>query len=196
MDKGDIIQLKNRKFVVESVKAVHEDHTTFICTWAGRTYCVRTYNMDYQKALDDYKQLKHAGINMAKMCYHDDDAKVIAFDYFPERNCLEVLSKNELTDAYFTALFDLYRFCRYSKVALDWEPQNFMLRGSQMFYLPTKWEPLTDKNHLEKGKLRTWFLGEEGHELLKKKGFETAGLPMLKEEEVNKAVVLTTVKNW
>lgn len=109
---------------------------------------------------------------------------------------LEVLSKNELTDAYFTALFDLYRFCRYSKVALDWEPQNFMLRGSQMFYLPTKWEPLTDKNHLEKGKLRTWFLGEEGHELLKKKGFETAGLPMLKEEEVNKAVVLTTVKNW
>ena len=75
MDKGDIIQLKNRKFVVESVKAVHEDHTTFICTWAGRTYCVRTYNTDYQKALDDYKQLKHAGINMAKMCYHDDDAK-------------------------------------------------------------------------------------------------------------------------
>lgn len=192
----EIIQVKTRKFVVKSVKAEHPDHTTYICVWADRTYCVRTYKEGYDQALADYKELKHAGINMAKMCFHDEATKSIVFDYFPEEDCLKALSHGPLSDEHFSALFDLYRFARFSKVALDWQPQNFMLRGSQMFYLPTKWEPLTDDKRLEKGFLRTWFLGSEGRALLKKKGYDVSELPSLSEQEVNKATVLMTVKNW
>ena len=192
----EIIQVKTKKFVVTSVKAVHEDHTTYICTWAERVYCVRTYKTGYEQALADYKELKHAGINMAKMCYHDDEAKVIVFDYFPEDDCLKALSQGPLDDRYFEALFSLYRFARFSKVSLDWEPQNFMLRGSQMFYLPTKWEALTDKNRLEPTSIRSWFLGKEGRALLAKKGYDVSSLPTLSEPEVNKATVLVTVKHW
>ena len=146
----NVIVAKNKKFVVVSTKMIHEDHVTYICTWSNRTYLVRTFNTDYEKALADYKVLKRAGINMAKMCFHDDAAKVIVFDYFPEEDCLTTLSKGPLPDIYFDALFALYRFARFSKVSLDWEPQNFMLRGTQMFYLPTKWEPMNEQNGLEK----------------------------------------------
>lgn len=151
---------------------------------------------EFDKAMADYKTLKHAGINMAKICYHDDPVHTIVFDYFPEEDCLTSLSKGPLSEKYFEALLSLYRFARFSKVALDWEPQNFMLRGNQMFYLPTKWEKLTEANPLEKKGLRTWFLGSEGRALLKRKGFDISSLPSMGELEVNKALVTTVVRYW
>ena len=193
-----IIVIKNKKFVVQSVRATHHDHESVVATWSGRTYLVRVFSIeeDFHRAMADYKTLKHAGINMAKICFHDDDAHVIAFDYFPEDDCLKALAKGPLPDLYFEALLSLYRFARFSKVALDWAPQNFMLRGSQMFYLPTKWKKLTDDNGLEKGGIRWWFLGQEGRDLLSKKGFNTAELPSFSELEVNKAVALKMVRYW
>lgn len=192
----EYIQIKNKKFVLTSTKAVHEDHSTYICTWSNRTYLLRTYKTGFEKALADYKELKHAGINMAKMCFHDDVNHVIVFDYFPEDDCLRALSKGPLDNKYFDALYALYRFARFSKVALDWEPQNFMLRGNQMFYLPTKWERLNEENKLEKEGIRSWFLGKEGRALLTRKGYDVSSLPSLSEAEVNKAVVLSAVSNW
>ena len=192
----EYIQIKNKKFVLTSTKAVHEDHSTYICTWSNRTYLLRTYKTGFEKALADYKELKHAGINMAKMCFHDDVNHVIVFDYFPEDDCLKALSKGPLDNKYFDALYALYRFARFSKVALDWEPQNFMLRGNQMFYLPTKWERLNEDNKLEKEGIRSWFLGKEGRALLTRKGYDVSSLPSLSDAEVNKAVVLSAVGNW
>ena len=192
----EVIIAKNKKFVVESVKMVHEDHTTYICTWSGRTYLVRTFVTGFQETMEDYKRLKRAGINMAKICFHDDEKKVIVFDYFPEDDCLTALSKGPLADIYFDALFALYRFARFSKVALDWEPQNFMLRGTQMFYLPTKWEPLTENNGLEKGGIRTWFLGKEGRGLLVRKGYDVSALPTIEDALVNKSIVLHSIQHW
>ena len=191
-----VIQIKNKKFVVQSVRAEHPDHDSLVCTWSCRTYLVRVYREGFAEAMADYKQLKHAGINMAKICYHDDEKQAIAFDYFPEEDCLTTLSKGPFSEAYFAALFALYRFARFSKVALDWEPQNFMLRGSQMFYLPTKWEKMTDENRLEKQGIRSWFLGKEGHALLKRKGLDDSKLPSLSDPEVNKSLALMTVRYW
>ncbi len=192
----EVIIAKNKKFVVVSTKMVHDDHTTYICTWSNRTYLVRTFATGFDDAMRDYKVLKHAGINMAKICFHDDEKKIIVFDYFPEDDCLTSLSKGPLPEIYFDALFALYRFARFSKVALDWEPQNFMLRGTQMFYLPTKWEPLTEENGLEKGGIRTWFLGKEGRGLLARKGFDISNLPCLEDNVVNKSIVLHSVQHW
>ena len=192
----NVIVAKNKKFVVVSTKMIHEDHVTYICTWSNRTYLVRTFNTDYEKALADYKVLKRAGINMAKICFHDDAAKVIVFDYFPEEDCLTTLSKGPLPDIYFDALFALYRFARFSKVSLDWEPQNFMLRGTQMFYLPTKWEPMNEQNGLEKAGIRTWYLGKEGRGLLARKGFDITNLPSIEENAVNKSIVLHSIQHW
>jgi hypothetical protein len=133
---------------------------------------------------------------MAKICFHDDEQHVIVFDYFPEEDCLTVLSKGPLTEPYFDALFSLYRFARFSKVALDWEPQNFMLRGSQMFYLPHKVTKLTEENGLEKGGLATWFLGKEGIANLARKGYDVSKFTPMSEAEVNKAMTLMAVKYW
>ena len=157
---------------------------------------MRTFKTGFEKAMADYKELKHAGINMAKICFHDDVNHVIVFDYFPEDDCLTTLSKGPLPAIYFDALFSLYRFARFSKVALDWEPQNFMLRGTQMFYLPTKWERLTEENGLDKAGIRSWFLGKEGRALLQRKGFDISGLPAIEDNAVNKAIVLAAVQYW
>ncbi|MCF0112517.1 MAG: hypothetical protein HUJ60_00895 [Bacilli bacterium] len=194
----EFIQVKNKKFVLQSLKAEHEDHSTYIATWSGRTYLLRTFATPelFKEAMADYKELKHAGINMAKVCYHDDTIKVIVFDYFPEDDCLKALSRGPLDERYFESLFALYRFARFSKVALDWQPQNFMLRGSQMFYLPTKWERLTDANVFEKEGLRFWFLGKEAHALLKRKEYDDSALPTLSDAEVNKAMTLMAVRYW
>ena len=192
----EVIVAKNKKFIVETVKAKHPDHTTYICTWSNRKYLLRTFVTGFDQALKDYKTLKRAGINMAKVCFHDDEKKIIVFDYFPEEDCLTALSKGPLPDIYFDALFSLYRFARFSKVALDWEPQNFMLRGSQMFYLPTKWAPLTEENPLEKEGIRTWYLGKEGRGLLARKGYDISGLPSFEDNVVNKSIVLSTVRYW
>jgi hypothetical protein len=157
---------------------------------------VRTYDKDYEQVLADYKTLKHAGINMAKMDFHDDERKIIAFDYFPEKDALERLAEGPLPEEYFAALFSLYRFARFSKISLSWEPQNFMLRGSQMFYLPHKVTKLTEENGLEKGGLATWFLGKEGIANLARKGYDVSKFTPMSEAEVNKAMTLMAVKYW
>ncbi|MDY5441555.1 MAG: hypothetical protein SPG64_05015 [Candidatus Enteromonas sp.] len=188
--------IKNKKFALSEVIAEHEDHVTYLASWGGRQYFIRTFSSGYKEALAAYRALKHAGINMAKMNFHDDDAQIIVYDYFPEEDCLTALSHGPLPEHYFDALFALYRFARFSKIALDWEPQNFMLRGKQMFYLPTKHEPLTDENAFEKKGLRTWFLGAEGLALLERKGYDTSSLPKLSDAEVNKLMVLMAVRYW
>ena len=71
-----------------------------------------------------------------------------------------------------------------------------MLRGNQMFYLPTKYYPMTEENRFERTGLSTWFLGKEGRALLKKKGFEIDNLPSLRDEEVNKQMTLMAVRYW
>ena len=81
-------------------------------------------------------------------------------------------------------------------MALSWEPQNFMLRGSQMFYLPIKVEKLTDDNGLEKGGLATWFHGEEGLANLARKGYDVSKFQELSSAEVSKAMALMAVKYW
>ena len=195
-DHPEFIQIKNKKFTILSVRAEHEDHCTYLVSWSDRKYLMRTFKTGFEKAMADYKELKHAGINMAKICFHDDVNHVIVFDYFPEDDCLTTLSKGPLPAIYFDALFSLYRFARFSKVALDWEPQNFMLRGTQMFYLPTKWERLTEENSLDKAGIRSWFLGKEGRALLQRKGFDISGLPAIEDNAVNKAIVLAAVQYW
>ena len=195
----DFIQIKNKKFVINETKAVHHDHSTYTSTWSNRPYLIRVFvnRESYHQALSDYKALKHAGINMAKMCFHDEEQHVIVFDLFPEDDCLTDLSKGPLSELHFQALFALYRFARFSKVSLDWEPQNFMLRGSQMFYLPTKWSPMKEDNRFETSKdYRTWFLGKDGRGLLYKKGYDVSKLPSLSETEVNKASVLMVTLYW
>lgn len=191
---GESLIIKNKKFVITETKAVHEDHVTYIATWSERVYLIRVYNEGFKEAMNNYKVLKHAGINMAKICFHDDEAKIIVFDYFPEDDVLTVLSRGPLDDIYFESLFALYRFARFSKVALDWEPQNFMLRGNQMFYLPTKWAPLTDANKLETTGLRYWYRGKEGLATLKKKNFDVKGITPLPDNVVNKDMVLKVLK--
>ena len=111
----DEILIKKKKFVVESVLAEHPDHTTYVCVYSNVHYMVRVYREGYDKVLEDYKTLKHAGINMAKMDYHDDERKAIAFDYFPEKDILETLAVKPLEEGYFAALFSLYRFARFQK---------------------------------------------------------------------------------
>lgn len=192
----ETILIKNKKFTIESVKASHPDHISYICSYCGVRYLVRVYMAGYEEALSEYKTLKHAGINMAKVSYHDDENKVIAFDYFPEKSVLDILAEKELPEDYFKALFSLYRFSRFSKVALDWEPQNFMLRGSQMFYLPLKQAPMNEANRLEKEGLRYWFRGEECLGLLKRKGFDVSSIKPLPANQVNKNMVLMSVAYW
>lgn len=186
--------IKKKKFVVEKVISEHEDHSSYICVYSGVHYLVRVYREGYEKVLADYKTLKHAGINMAKIDYHDDEAHIIAFDAFPEEDALEVIAKGALPEKYFETLFALYRFARFSKIALDWAPQNFMLRGSQMFYLPIKVAPLTEKNKLEDNGLALWFRGEQLKAILKKKGYDVSSYQAMSEAEVNKAMVLMAVK--
>ena len=188
--------IKKKKFVIESTLATHPDHTTYACIYSGVRYMVRVYREGYEQMLADYKILKHAGINMAMMDYHDDENKIIAFDYFPEPDVLEVLAKGDLPENYFEALFSLYRFARFSRVALDWEPQNFMLRGSQMFYLPIKVRKMDDKNGLEKGGLAAWFRGKELKKILEKKGYDLSNYKAMDDALVNKQMTLMAVKYW
>jgi len=190
------ILLKKKKFVVESQLAEHPDHSTYVCVYSGVHYMVRVFQKDYEQVLADYKKLRHAGIEMAKIAFHDDDRKVIAFDYFPEPDCLEELSKGPLDDEHFRALFFLYRMARLSKVGLDWQPQNFMLRGSQMFYLPIKVRELSDETRLEKNGLQYWFHGKDCLANLERKGYKTDGLPHLSDPELNKKMALIAVKYY
>lgn len=180
-------------------KIVHTaDLDIFVARRKDRLFSFREYVSEkaYHDDLAKYKRIQKVGVNVPKLIAHDRQLLVLIFERFQESNALEVLAKENLKEIYFKQLFTIYRFCRFSKVEINYLPQYYILKGQTLYYIGEDIIDSDPKRNLENFGLRYWIYSKEATDLLRSKGLEVDSKRLLGEEETNKRIVLLSVTYW
>lgn len=180
-------------------RIVHSgDMDIFIARRKDRLFSFREYTSEktYHDDLAKYKRIQKVGVNVPKLIAHDRQLLVLIFERFQESNALEVLAKEDLKEIYFKQLFTIYRFCRFSKVEINYLPQFYILKGQTLYYIGEDIIDSDPKRNLENFGLRYWIYSKEAADLLKEKGFVVDSKRLICEEEANKRIVLLSVTYW
>lgn len=174
------------------------DLDLFIAHRKDRLFSYREYHSEkvFHDDLAKYKRMQKAGINVPKLIAHDRSLLVLIFERFVEPNALIVLAKEELKEIYFKQLFTIYRFCRFSKVEINYLPHNYILKGTTLYYIGEDISDSDPKRNLENFGLRYWIYSKEAASLLAEKGLAVNPKRLLSEEEANKKIVLLSVTYW
>ncbi len=190
--------IKRYEYELVQLLKQSEEVSIFLARRKDRFFTFREYRLEdaYNEDLAKYKRIQKIGVNVQKLIAHDRQLLVLIFERFQEPTALDVLAKEELKEIYFKQLFNIYRFCRFSKVELNYMPNNYILKGTALYYVG---EQITDSNascNLENFGLRYWIYSKEATELLEKKGHPIDAKRILSEEEANKRIVLLSVTYW
>jgi hypothetical protein len=170
----------------------------FVARRKDRLFSFREYRSEklYHEDLAKYKRIQKAGVNVPKLIAHDKQLKVLIFERFQEPTALDVLAKEDLKELYFKQLFTIYRFCRFSKVEINYLPHNYILKGTTLYYIGEEIIDSDPKRNLENFGLRYWIYSKEASELLREKNYVIDPKRILSEEETNKRIVLLSVTYW
>ncbi|MDY0345298.1 MAG: hypothetical protein RBR44_01900 [Bacilli bacterium] len=175
-----------------------EEVDIYLAKRKDRYFSFREYRVEkpYNEDLAKYKKIQKIGVNVQKLIAHDRQLLVLIFECFQEPTALDVLAKEELKEIYFKQLFTIYRFCRFSKVELNYLPNNFVLKGTTLYYIGEEITASDPSRNLENFGLRYWIYSKEASELLEEKGLPIEPKRLISEEETNKRIVLLSVTYW
>ncbi|MFA5442944.1 MAG: hypothetical protein WCX85_02270 [Bacilli bacterium] len=175
-----------------------EEVDIYLAKRKDRYFSFREYRVEkpYNEDLAKYKKIQKIGVNVQKLIAHDRQLLVLIFECFQEPTVLDILAKEELKEIYFKQLFTIYRFCRFSKVELNYLPNNFVLKGTTLYYVGEEITASDPSRNLENFGLRYWIYSKEASELLEEKGLPIETKRLISEEETNKRIVLLSVTYW
>jgi hypothetical protein len=189
-----------KRYEYELNETIREDAevSIFIARRHERIYSFREYHSAdaYISDIAKYKRLQKAGINVPKLIANDREDRILIFERFTEETALSVMAKRELPELYFQQIFNIYRFCRFSKIDIDYMPENFILKGTTLYYIGDDTYEADVKHNLENFGLRYWVYSREAMDHLQSKGYTVDSKRLLSEEETNKRIVLLSVTYW
>ena len=146
--------------------------------------------------MNDYKRLAKAGINVPRIIANDKKEHLVVKEYIGGPTVLDELIINDLSDHYFEELFLAYRFCRFSKINLNYLPENFSMKNGKLFYVSNDVADYSPQRNLENWGIRYWIYTAEFSQYLKEKKMNVNPKRILKEEVANKKIVLLSVTYW
>lgn len=194
----DTIIVKKRTYVFD--KLLHNDDlmSASFVYYKKKKYVLREFknSESYLDALKRYEKLVSSGIYVPKLVRKDKNTFKLVFEYIDGDNCASVLSKEDLSDEYFDALFLQYRFCRFSKIELDYIPENFVYFKKKLYYISLKVFEQNKNINLENHGLQFFLPSRNGLIHLKNLGYEVDFKRELSNAETNKKIVLTSIKHW
>lgn len=194
----EIVNVKKRQYVVE--KLLHKDEfaSVFLVTYKKKHFIIRKYSdfTCYSEAINQYQKLVESGINVSKLLKKDKFNYTLLFRYIEGTNCASVLAREDINDEYFKALFLIYRFCRTSKIDLDYFPENFVFYKKYLYYTSLKSFEKNDQTSLENYGLYYWLPSKKGLSHLKEIGYEVDFKREISNAETNKKIVLISIKHW
>lgn len=193
-----MVYVKKQVFEVVKYLVKDEKMTVKLVTRKDKQYVLREFTNydDYFEALFRYKTLVKSGIYVPKLLKKDKKSFKLLFEYIIGQDCAEALSKYEIKEEYFAALYLLYRFCRVSKIELNYLPENFIYDGKRMFYISLDLFEQNSNINLENYGMEYWFTSVKGIEHLEKLGYSVNHERQISVPEVNKKIVLISIKHW
>lgn len=193
----DIYHIKHKEYhLLEELKNSNDDYFYAKCECKGNIYILRKYNTEFVGAIDEQKKLNKYGINIPKLIAVDKKQMITIEESIDGKTCFEELLDNDLDDKHFELLFVMYRFCRFSKINLDYNPKNFILKDKKLYYTGRHFWPLKKEKNLENEGIRYWLYTNEFANYLQELSINVDFKRVLPEEVANKKIVLLCVTYW
>lgn len=193
------METKNIKRVEYTIlNSLYKDNdvSIFLAENKGKKYAIYFFKNGFEETISKLKKIQKCGIAIPKIIANDKIEKILVREYFEEPNAFEVISKGELPEIYYKELFSIYRFCRFSKINLNYLPENFVLRGNKLYYLSDEIKDYEVKFNLENWGIYYWLYGEVLVNRLKANGYQIDKTRILSVPEENKKIVLMSVTYW
>lgn len=188
------IVVKGKSF--EIIKELN--NSSFVVARKDKKFVLRRYENQSEmwNDLQTHKKLKKYGINIPKLIKKYKDVCYALFEFVSDTTMLDVLLIEDIPDASFKELFNIYRFCRFSEINLNYLPENFAMKNGRMYYLSHDLFKGDEEINLENHGLYFWIYSPKLVEHLKELGLEVDKKRMLTIPESNKKIVLISVMHW
>lgn len=191
--------IRRRIYIVDHLIKSGISHDSYLCKYKERSYLVKQFKSisDYQADLANYKVVKKYGINLPKLMRKDKKTFCVSFQYIDAQNMAEVIANNDASDDVFGELFNMYRFARFSKIDLNYLPENYKYYKNSLFYLSyNEFGPAHKDKNLENYGIYFWIYGSDCMNHLKDLGLPIDKSRLLIQPEVNKKIVLLSIMKW
>lgn len=192
------IHVKRKQYEIIKTLLEDETHSTYLTKKDDKNYIVKSYvtfNV-FSYAIEQHKKLKKCGIKSPKLLKVDKVRLTILFEYIEGEDMLSVLSKQDISDEVFDKLFIMYRFARFSKIDLNYLPENYVFYKNELYYMSTEIGPQMTNKNLENYGIRYWVYTFECGEHLEEKGYVVDKSRLLPRAVANKKIVLLSIMRW
>jgi len=183
--------------IINKTRELH-DFCEYLVEFKSKKYIAKKYDLTSQM-LDDVKvrkNLKKYGLFVPKYKKIDKKNNVTIEEYIEGKNSLERLLESELPDEHYKELYNVYRFCRFSKIDIDYMPENFILKGKTLYYMSFDYGPQNPNHNLENEGMYYWLYSPEFYQHVKSLGYDFDRKKILTTPEVKKKIVLLSIMNW
>ena len=192
------LTIAKKEYDIVSILKEGEFSISYKCSHKGKMFFIKVFKDEssFKAELLNHKMLKKYGIRVPKLIKVLKNDLTLIYQFIEGENVLEVIAKQELDEIYFSELFEQYRFARFSKIELNYLPQNYVLYKNQLYYLSKEFIPQNKDKNLENYGICYWFYSEQLVELLKEQNIPIDKKRLLNKGEVNKKIVLTSIMKW
>lgn len=189
---------KKREYLIIKKTRDYHDFSEFLVTYKNKKFIAKKYVLT-SKLVEDVKtrkSLMKCGIFAPKYKKIDKKQNITIEQFIEGQNALSKLVEGDLPDEFYQELFNVYRFCRFSKIEINYFPENFILGKKKMYYTSFDCRPQDEKYNLENYGLYYWIYSSELVTHLKELGIKEDKSRLLSTPEVKKKIVLLSVMNW
>ena len=188
------IVIKNKNY--EVVKEL--DSGVFLVSQKDKKFALRQFasSESFNNEIALRKRLKKLGVNIPKTVKAFKKELCLLIEYISDETMLDVLLKGDIPDEAFKELFNIYRFCRFSKVDINYLPENFAMKKGRMYYLALDLMESSEEKNLENYGLFYWIYSPQLATHLKELNLEIDKSRLLTQPEANKKIVLISIMHW
>lgn len=187
-----------KEYEIVSLLKEDEFHKSYKCSRGNKLFFIKKFNdiSSFKASLENHRALKKYGICIPKLLKADKKDLTIVTTFISGENALDMIAKEELPELVYEQLFIIYRFARFSKIELDYLPENYIFNGKELFYVGEHFQPQNTKINLENYGIFFWFYGEQCANHLKEHNLPIDKSRILSKGEMNKKIVLTSIMKW
>lgn len=194
----DSIVFKKKSYSIEKVIKEENDCSIFLVSDEADKFLIKKFSSysDMIGELELKKRLKRYGINVPKILKKDKKSSSYIEEFINDKTVLDELEAGELSEDYYKEIYSIYRFCRFSKINIDFMPENFVFGNKKMYYTSVKYGPFDPKNAFELEGVFYWIYSSQCVEHLEMLNRKVDKKRKLIVPEANKKVALLTVLYW
>lgn len=195
MDEKEFITVKRKDHKI--IKPLGEH--SYLVERDGEQYFLKLLGAK-TKAFSDYKyalkRLKASGINMPKLIKIDKKIGAVLTEYIAGDSVFSKLVCEDLSETILKEIFDINYLCKMNKIALDYNPHNFVIKNDKLYYINYVFDAYSkDKDFSENG-IKLWFYTKEFRDLLCYEGYSVDQSRMKSDFQQNKDILLLVVKYY